>query len=370
MKYTVSKCEHCEHCRETAQPAPHISQHQHHVKPLGSPLYVVTVVTNPYRYYTRYRLYRAFEKHVLDSGGIPVTIEIAQRNRHFEVTSSDNPYHIQLRSPETANFWMKEMAINLVMNRIPDMEYLAWVDADVTFTRPDWVQETLHVLQIHKVCQMWTHAIDLGPQNEIIAKYTSFMHTYLREHHLLGKIDRKKPAKGFIRKTADGRKIVCDAEGGDYYGGSGSEGKLHTGYAWAARRSALADLGGLIDFAILGSADRHMAYGLIGQIERSYPPNVHSSYKRQLKRWQERALEYINYDIGVMEGTIVHHFHGSKKFRRYEDRWAILTKHQFDPVEDLIRDPQGIFRLTEKKWKLRDDIRNYLSMRNEDSIDL
>src|SRR6185436_14254786 len=84
----------------------HPSQREHHVMPVGEPLYVVTAITNPYRYYSRYKLYQAFEKHMEDSGAILYTIELALRDRHHEVTSPDNPRHIQLRSPSIV--WHKE----------------------------------------------------------------------------------------------------------------------------------------------------------------------------------------------------------------------------------------------------------------------
>lgn len=72
---------------------------QHHISPITDPLYVVTTISNPNRYYTRYKLYQAFEDMVEDAGGILYTIELALRDRHFEVTKPDNPRHIQLRSP-------------------------------------------------------------------------------------------------------------------------------------------------------------------------------------------------------------------------------------------------------------------------------
>ncbi len=102
----------------------HPSLKQHHITPINADLHVLTVVTNPPRFYSRYKLYQAFEKHVLDSGGIPWTIELAFRDRHFEVTDPNNPNHIQLRSP--AQLWHKENLLNILLRRLPaNFEYVA-----------------------------------------------------------------------------------------------------------------------------------------------------------------------------------------------------------------------------------------------------
>ena len=170
MKYIDPQQQH-EQRREV-----HPSQRQHHVTPITAQLFVVTVITNPMRYYIRYKLYQAFEKMVEDAGGILYTIELATRDRHFEVTQAENPRNIQLRSPSI--LWHKENLANIAVRHLPaEAEYVAFVDADIQFARPDWVQETLHQLQIYRVVQMWTHSIDLGPEFQPIAQCCSLFHT-------------------------------------------------------------------------------------------------------------------------------------------------------------------------------------------------
>jgi hypothetical protein len=71
-----------------------------------------------------------------------------------------------------------------------------------------------------------------------------------------------------------------------------------------------------------------------------------------------------------MPGTIVHSWHGKKFDRRYQDRWKILVKHQFDPEFDLKLDSYGMYQFSGNKPGMEQDIRNYFKARNEDSIDL
>ena len=84
---------------------------QLHVEPVSSPLYVVTTMFNPLRYWARYRLWHAFEKHCLDAGAVPYTVELALRDRHHEVTSCENSRHIQLRA--ASELWLKENLSNI-----------------------------------------------------------------------------------------------------------------------------------------------------------------------------------------------------------------------------------------------------------------
>ena len=63
-------------------------------------LHVVTCLTNPVRYQSRYRLYRDFAKHIEDRGVPLYTVECAFGDRPFEITDAGNPRHLQLRSAQ------------------------------------------------------------------------------------------------------------------------------------------------------------------------------------------------------------------------------------------------------------------------------
>lgn len=325
----------------------HPSKKQHFVTPISAPLYVVTAITNPNRYYSRYKLYQAFEKMVEDAGGILYTIELALRDRHFEITDHDNPHHIQLRSP--SQLWHKENLLNLAIARLPEnWEYVAWVDSDIKFARPDWANETLHLLQHYKIVQMFSHSTDLSPVFEPYQTQTGFVYSWVKGQPQPVRIN-SKTQKGY-----------------PYYGHA----LWHSGYCWAARRSALSDLGGLGDIAILGSGDHHMACALIGRVMESIHGSMNYHFKEYWLEWQKRAMRYIDGNIGYMPGNIWHYWHGKKKDRGYIDRWKILVDQHFDPKLDLKKDVQGILTLTERNPKLRDMIRHYFSSRNEDSIDM
>ena len=75
-------------------------------------------------------------------------------------------------------------------------------------------------------------------------------------------------------------------------------------------------------------------------------------------------------NVGYVAGTVLHHWHGKTKERGYDKRWRIMVEHQFDPVRDLLTDTQGMLRWSGANPELAAAIRQSLSGRNEDSIDL
>lgn len=318
---------------------------------ITDPLYVVCVISNTQRYQSRYKLYKDFEKHMEDSGAVLYTVELAFGDRPFAVTTENNPRHLQVRSLDEV--WFKESLINYAVSRLPsNWKYVAWIDADIKFTRDDWVQETLQLLQHYHVVQLFSHATDLGPKFEPMNTWESFMYQY-------------------HKSLVDGREPVPYASKKNAYGYLMGTNIWHPGFAWAATREAFNGFGRLIDFAAVGSADYHMAAGLIGKIEKT----IHShdklpTYKKRLYGWQERAMRNIQKDVGYMPGTIVHYWHGKKLNRKYLDRWEILLRHDFDPDYDLSHNDAGIVNLTGNKIGLRDDLRHYFMQRNEDSVDV
>jgi len=313
--------------------------------------YVIAVITNPERFKRRPQLFREFQDRMVKYGVNLVCVEAAYGDRDFEVTEASNPSHIQLRTD--SELWHKENLINVAIGRLPSTwKYVAWIDADVDFVRPDWALETVHELQHHPVVQMFEDAIDLGPEHEILQTYKGFAACY----------KQGLPQ----RKLTKGQEYYNDTYYGAYSTSPGTY--WHPGYAWAATREAINEFGGLFDAAIVGAGDHHMACCLIGQAERSIPKGVHANYRKLVKSWEHRALR-LHKNIGYVKGSIYHFWHGKKRDRRYKDRWAILIDNKFDPTHDIHKDWQGLWALYPGHEALRDQIRDYFKSRNEDSID-
>jgi hypothetical protein len=338
-----------------------------HLKPIPAQLDVVCVISNPLRFRSRLDLYRVFRKHVIDSGARLTTVEIAFGNRPFEITSQDtaNSRNVKLRT--NSEIWHKENGLNIGVSRLErDWEYVAWVDADVTFTRPDWVQETIHQLQHYPIVQMFSFATDLNDRYEHADNFygtgikpASWGYCHVHGLPAVNTDLRRQVDAGRMLGTANAPKLAPDGytiiQGGYYW---------HPGYAWACRRDAWDNLGGLIDHSIHGAGDYLMASALTGHL--TLPDWSKPSYVAPIMEWKARADKYIQGNFGYVDGLILHHWHGPKVKRGYHDRWRILHDNDFDPTIDIKRDWQGLWTLTDAKPGLRDALRQYLRTRDED----
>jgi hypothetical protein len=264
-------------------------------------------------------------------------VEAAFGDRHHEVTEADNPNHLLIRTKSEA--WIKENLINLgVRHLLPtDWKYMAWIDCDVFFRDPNWAQETLHQLQHWPVVQPWQQCVDLGYRGNILSTFQSF--GWLHQAGIKKQRNTNEPYP---------------------YG--------HSGFAWACTRSFWEMVGGLPDFCILGSADHHVAWACIGEVDETIHGGMCQSFFRKLHEWQERAVRACSRQVGFVPGRIEHEFHGPKARRFYRERWQILVDHGFDPDKDLIHDEQGLIQLVGKP-DLEQALRVYNRSRNEDSIE-
>jgi hypothetical protein len=306
-------------------------------------LHVISVVSNPMRYASRVRLYHEFAERMKCAGVHLITVEQAFGDRPFEVTQAGNPDHVQTRSFDA--LWIKEKLVNIgithLSQQVPNWGYVAWIDADVSFANPNWVADTIHALQHNMFVQLFSHAVDLGPKNEIIKNHTGFFYQYAQNGF-------QTPGTASFKKY----------------------GTWHPGFGHAARREAVEAVGMLLDWAILGAGDRHMCTAMVGAVETSVPPNINARYLAELVRWQDRCEQFIKRDVGYVDGVLLHHWHGRKSSRKYTERWQILIDNDYDPDTDIKLDTYGQWQLTGNKPRLRDQIRAYFSQRSEDSIDL
>lgn len=329
----------------------------------ASELHVIAVVHNPLRFKSRYRLFEDFVRRCKQAGVTLHIIEAAFGDRYHDHVEDGVDRHVLLVQQQ--ELWVKESMINVGFSRLPeDWKYAAWIDGDVSFARLDWAEETIHQLQHYRIVQMFQTAADLGPEGEILQVFNGFGYSKAAG---LPELLNSSDAKVDPEHCAD---YYYDSGPGERPGHPGQGKFWHPGFAWAMRRDTFDNLGGMIDWSILGSADHMMALAWIGKVARAVPIGMHANFKRYAEIYQELATEHVRGDIGYVPGTLLHWFHGKKRDRRYVDRWEILKKWQYDPERDVRRDHQGLIQLTRRGERMRDDLRAYFRARNEDSIDL
>lgn len=308
--------------------------------PIEDKLHVIMVLSNPCLYARRYILAREFIKRMEcdETHIILYIVEFAYGNQKFIITESHNKRHLQLRV-ETP-IWHKENMINCGVRALlpPTWKAFAWIDADIEFESTTWSVDTLKLLNgSHDIVQLFSHALDMDKNKKSMTIFSSFGYQYCNE---------KK------------------------YGGSGPE-YWHPGFAWACTRKAYEKMGGIYEYGILGSSDNIMALSLIGNGIKAVDANSTDGYKQSVVDFQTKVNHFR---LGYVPGVIKHHFHGSKKNRKYTERWQILVKHLYDPFIHLEMDNSNSFN---HKYKviipssqcpkgLIDDIYTYFAERNED----
>lgn len=321
---------------------------------------VITVVFNPIRYRSKVELYHKFDEHMTRSGVTLLTVEcIFEKEEHlglpkqkFEITKANDPRHLQITAPSV--FWLKENLINIAVKRLPTyVEYIAWLDADIEFERLDWPHLAIKQLQIFPIVQLFQLAFFLGPSGK---------KNVLRQDH------------SFVYAIQHDQKVDAHRS---------SDCCVHPGYAWAMRRDLFDQLGGLLEFSILGSADLHFAFALYNRIDETIPNEIHDDYRYLAQLWGDRLAQIADNGakVGYLPLNIYHYWHGNRQDRRYNERWSLLEQSHFSPFVDLEKNNQtGLLRFTRhsqlnqsnnssKRIELLElNITKYFRLRDEDNI--
>jgi hypothetical protein len=304
-------------------------------EPIEDKLHVVIVISNPCLYARRYILIREFIKRfeMEETNVLLYVVEMVYKKQKFIITDKKNPRHLQLHTTDA--LWHKENMINLGIDKLlpKNWKAVAWIDSDLEFDNTTWATDTLKLLNGSKdIVQLFSHCVDMDIDNNTMNIFTSFGSQY----------EKKRP---YHKNTLN------------YW---------HPGYAWACSRRAYNKMGGLYERSILGSADNIMALSLIGKGLKSINENSTDDYKQTVIEYQDRVKQLR---LGYVPGVIRHYFHGSKKNRKYTERWQILLKHDFSPSSHLKRDKNGVLIPTETcPRELVDDIFTYFKERNEDEF--
>jgi hypothetical protein len=302
--------------------------------PIEEKLNVIIVLSNPCLYAKRYILLREFVKRIEEEEECVnlFIVEMIYNNQKFIITDRKNKNHLQLKTE--VPLWHKENMINLAVKYLLPKKYkaFAWIDADIEFENSSWALDTLKILNGCKdVVQIFSHCIDMSSNNTNMNIFNGFGYSFNK--------NKKYTSKGI-----------------DYW---------HPGYAWAITRKAYEKIGGLYDKGVLGSGDNVMAMAFINKCQFMNNDNYNDDYNNSMLDYQEKASKLR---LGYTPGVIRHHYHGSKQNRQYTERWKILMKYSYSPLQHVTYDENGILIPTIFfSDEFKEDIMNYFRERKEDN---
>lgn len=138
------------------------------------------------------------------------------------------------------------------------------------------------------------------------------------------------------------------------------------GFAWACTREAYEKMDGLFQYSIIGGGDSNLAFCILNSGVSSIVPECTNEYKKKLLEFNNKINTL---KLGYVPGIIKHYFHGSKKNRKYIERWQILVNNKYSHDEHITINNDGLLIPTDKCPKLMlDQIMEYFKERNDDEM--
>jgi hypothetical protein len=298
---------------------------------------VVTSYFNSHNYASKRRGFELF-RDSMERSGVPLFIgECAFGDEPYELARSSSVF--QFRCADV--MWQKERLVNLTIERVPDRyTKIAWVDGDILFTNPTWLVEASERLDDVPVIQPFSHAVRLRPgeTSDFGGGERSRGFCFTRS---------ALPALSRLRYHIHG----------------------HTGFAWAADRQLLSDIG-LYDAAIVGTADHLMAHAFSGDFASPCLQVVFggsAGFLDHFRSWAQDAWERVRGRLGHVDGAVLHLWHGETANRGYARRYRELTSLGYDPAIHLRGEAAALWGWSEEGSYLADWTQRYFGDRREDS---
>jgi GR25 family glycosyltransferase involved in LPS biosynthesis len=291
---------------------------------IDSKLAVITTFFNPKSYINIKYNYSIFSKKIKEKADL-FTIELSFDGEFY----CNDKNTIKINGNKNNVLWQKERLLNILLEKIPK-EYtnIAWIDCDILFNNPNWVEECNKKLENCKVVQLYEFADRLNEKDEV------------------GSISR-----GIISRISEIKKVDLNISLGI------------PGFAWAARREVLEEIG-FLDTQIIGGGDSLMCNSFLGNNNTGIVNQMNESWKKHYIDWSNKAIQVVNKSVDFVSGRITHLYHGQMSNRKYNERYNILTKYDFNPEFDLNKDENGLWTLKNKM--IEEELSQYFEERDED----
>lgn len=209
--------------------------------------------------------------------------------------------------------WHKERCLNLLIKKFSlydKYKYICWLDTDIIFDKPVIIPDNFD----YDVFQPYLTSI------------------------------RQSDSSGISSK-----KFTCWANNRD-----GDK-----GLSWGIKSSLLKKIGGFFDFGIVGGSDTFFVNRMSGITFSIGCPEFDKELDKYFKN------NHISSDkIGYLNNTVTHLYHGSRENRAYWKRMEILKNRKFSPLDDMIVEKSGLYRLRNKDFEL--EVKRYFINREED----
>jgi hypothetical protein len=305
----------------------------------ASRLWGITSYFNPIGFERRRANYRAFRAAL----EIPLlTVEWSADGR-FELEESDADILVQLSSPDL--LWQKERLLDIGLRALPaDVDRVAWLDCDIVFRTPGWSKAALRELETHEVAQLFSRCVYLGPDATEEEAAPSLAHLDRQPRNGGDRFQQLwgKPARGQRRDRL-------------------------AGLAWAGRRELL-ERHGFYDACVFGAGDRALACAAFGQHRAAEQAWLRTpAQRRHYHAWADGFASGVAGSVGLVEGDLLHLWHGTLESRQHRVRHEAAEAHAFDPGTDIAIDARTrLWRWATPKHGMHRAVAEFFRRRQED----
>jgi hypothetical protein len=307
--------------------------------------WTVTTYFNPLRYDRRLQNYRLFRRFL----GAPLLTVEWSPDRRFQLEDKDADLLVQIGGGDL--MWQKERLLNVALERLPDAcRWVAWIDCDLVFQRPDWTDLAREKLEQHLAVQLFRF-LDYAPREApgklVERDWLRSVRPLLRGNSLVWQ----------YRQTLEAAEPIARQYNGQI-----------DGAAWAAPREVMQHLG-FYDARVVGGGGMALFMAIYGRAvnyvdERDLPPAQADHYLA----WSEAVHGEFRGNCGFVDGLVHHLWHGDLGKRQYRSRQGILNVHRFDPAKDIAIDDEGCWRWNSEKPELHHAVAVYFKDRDDDGV--
>ena len=246
--------------------------------------------------------------------------------------------HADLVLHSNSYMFYKEQLWNKLEPIVPEKyTKLVFLDADVMFDTPDWVDQISKELDVHDIIQPYDQASWLTPDNKRIRS---------KKFSYAAAIVMNKPLTNYNIH------------------------EYHPGFAWALKRDIFRRIGGFFSRSIIGGGDVTFAINLLKTTvtNKLFSIAVNESFGNLIfDEWKKynKQFKLVNPSLGFLRNRALHLFHGVKENRQYVSRYYaisnVLTK-SWD--EEILLNKDGLFEF--KNDVVNKTLLGYFKGRNED----
>lgn len=242
--------------------------------------------------------------------------------------------------------WHKETLLNKIIAELPKKyKYIFWVDADLIFTNPNWVEEGVKVMKNGaNMIQPFEYCVhlekDLYEPNFNVNAYRKECGNPITRHKMLW--------RSFCSNHSNGMSAHMNY---DVHG--------HVGFAWGIKREVIEKVPGyLYDKALIGGADHIMAHAGAGHINHNCITKSFTDNLEEVNEWSRMFYNAVEGKLGFVSGDVYHIWHGDLKDRQYLKRIQEFTGKS---KKIQTRDENGFY--VEEDDDINDYMNNYFLVR-------